>query len=40
MEKERHHFIYGLEDEKGNVLVPGALKNSVEWSKPTRYLMK
>ncbi|NLI60059.1 MAG: DNA polymerase III subunit alpha [Clostridiales bacterium] len=30
MEKERHHFIYGLEDEKGNVLVPGALKNGVE----------
>ena len=30
MEKERHHFIYGLEDEEGNIIVPGALRNGVE----------
>lgn len=30
MEKERHHFIYGLEDKKENITIPGALRNGVE----------
>jgi len=29
MEKERENFIYGLKDEKGNIIVPGALRNGV-----------
>ncbi|HZJ82570.1 MAG TPA: DNA polymerase III subunit alpha, partial [Clostridia bacterium] len=29
MEKERHHFIYGLEDDQGSIIVPGALRNGV-----------
>jgi DNA polymerase-3 subunit alpha len=29
MEKERENFIYGLKDDKGNIIVPGALRNGV-----------
>ncbi|WP_085829570.1 DNA polymerase III subunit alpha [Clostridium massiliodielmoense] len=29
MEEERKNFIYGIEDEKGNVIVPGCLKNGI-----------
>ncbi|HZJ57396.1 MAG TPA: DNA polymerase III subunit alpha [Clostridia bacterium] len=29
MERERHHFIYGLSDEDGNITIPGALRNGV-----------
>ncbi|EYE88597.1 DNA polymerase III subunit alpha [Fervidicella metallireducens AeB] len=29
MEQERKNFIYGLEDENGNVIVPGAVRNGV-----------
>ncbi|MEG6613271.1 DNA polymerase III subunit alpha [Pseudoclostridium thermosuccinogenes] len=30
MEQERQNFIYGITDEKGNVLVKGALRNGVD----------
>lgn len=30
MEKERHHFVYGLEDREGNIIIPGAIRNGVE----------
>ena len=30
MERERHNFIYGLTDDDGNVIVPGALRNGVD----------
>jgi DNA polymerase III subunit alpha len=30
MEEERKNFIYGLKDEDGNTIVPGAIKNGVE----------
>jgi DNA polymerase III subunit alpha len=30
MEEERKNFIYGLCDEKGNVIVPGAIRNGVD----------
>jgi len=33
MQKERHHFIYGIEDEKGNVIVPGALRRGISEEK-------
>lgn len=29
MKEERHNFIYGLEDEEGNVIIPGALRNGI-----------
>ena len=29
MEEERKNFIYGIEDEKGNVIVPGCLRNGI-----------
>ncbi|TDT63733.1 DNA polymerase III catalytic subunit DnaE type [Fonticella tunisiensis] len=29
MEQERKNFIYGLEDENGNIIVPGAIRNGV-----------
>lgn len=29
MEEERKNFIYGLKDDKGNIIVPGAIKNGV-----------
>ncbi|SEF59308.1 DNA polymerase-3 subunit alpha [Caloramator fervidus] len=29
MEKERQNFIYGLTDDDGNIIVPGALRNGV-----------
>ncbi len=29
MEQERHNFIYGIEDEEGNVLIPGALRKGI-----------
>lgn len=29
MEQERKNFIYGLEDESGNIIVPGAIRNGV-----------
>lgn len=30
MEEERKNFIYGITDEKGNVIVPGALRKGVD----------
>ena len=30
MEMERRNFIYGLEDDKGNMVLPGALRNGVD----------
>ena len=30
MAKERQNFIYGIEDEQGNVLVPGCIRNGVD----------
>jgi len=30
MEKERKNFIYGIEDENGNIITPGALRNGVD----------
>lgn len=30
MEKERANFIYGIEDENGNVVVPGCLRNGID----------
>ena len=30
MEREREIFLYGSEDEKGNILVPGALRNGIK----------
>ncbi|WP_200956795.1 DNA polymerase III subunit alpha [Caloramator mitchellensis] len=30
MEKERKNFIYGLEDENGNIIVQGAIRNGVK----------
>jgi DNA polymerase-3 subunit alpha len=36
MEKERHIFIHGLKDEKGNVIVPGALKRGLSESQAGR----
>jgi DNA polymerase-3 subunit alpha len=30
MEQERKNFIYGLQDENGNVIVPGAIRNGVD----------
>ncbi|MGB9779729.1 DNA polymerase III subunit alpha [Caldanaerobacter sp.] len=30
MEQERKNFIYGIVDEKGNVVVPGALRNGLD----------
>lgn len=29
MEEERHNFIYGVEDEEGNVIIPGALRKGI-----------
>ena len=29
MEEERKNFIYGLDDEKGNVIVPGCVRNGI-----------
>lgn len=29
MEQERKNFIFGLEDDKGNVLVPGCIRNGI-----------
>ncbi|KGM94802.1 DNA polymerase III subunit alpha [Clostridium novyi A str. 4552] len=29
MEEERKNFIYGIQDEKGNVIVPGCLRNGI-----------
>ena len=33
MEQERRNFIYGLEDEAGNIVVPGALRNGIPEDK-------
>jgi len=33
MKQERHNFIYGLEDDEGNVIIPGALRNGVSEDK-------
>lgn len=33
MEKEREYFIYGIQDENGNILVPGAYRNGVSVEK-------
>lgn len=30
MEQERKHFIYGMKDENGELIVPGAIKNGVD----------
>lgn len=30
MEEERKNFIYGLTDENGNIIVPGAIRNGVD----------
>ncbi|MFY9296127.1 MAG: DNA polymerase III subunit alpha [Caldicoprobacterales bacterium] len=30
MEEERQNFIYGIEDEEGNVIIPGALRNGID----------
>lgn len=30
MQKERQNFIYGIVDEQGNVVVPGAIRNGVD----------
>ncbi|SHF35650.1 DNA polymerase III catalytic subunit, DnaE type [Caldanaerobius fijiensis DSM 17918] len=30
MQKERQNFVYGITDEHGNVLVPGAVRNGVD----------
>lgn len=29
MEQERKNFIYGLVDDNGNIIVPGAIRNGV-----------
>ena len=31
--KEREYFIYGIQDENGNILVPGAYRNRVSVEK-------
>ncbi|MBM7581549.1 DNA polymerase-3 subunit alpha [Caldicoprobacter guelmensis] len=36
MEEERHNFIYGLEDENGNVIVPGAVRKGIPEDKANR----
>ncbi len=36
MEQERRNFIYGLEDEAGNVIIPGALRNGVPEDKASQ----
>lgn len=33
MQKERHNFVYGLKDDKGNVIVPGAIFKGIEKEK-------
>ncbi|NLN14330.1 MAG: DNA polymerase III subunit alpha [Tissierellia bacterium] len=36
MEQERQHFIYGMEDEEGNVIIPGAIRNGVDEASANR----
>mgnify|MGYP001202571274 FL=1 len=36
MAQERHNFIYGLEDEAGNVIVPGAIRRGIPEDKANR----
>ncbi|HHY82277.1 MAG TPA: DNA polymerase III subunit alpha [Clostridiales bacterium] len=36
MEKERQYFIYGIQDEDGNVIVPGAYRNGVSIEKANK----
>jgi DNA polymerase III subunit alpha len=36
MEEERKNFIYGIVDEKGNVVVPGCIRNGINEESATR----
>jgi len=36
MEKERQYFIYGIQDENGNIIVPGAYRNGVSIEKANK----
>jgi len=36
MKQERHNFIYGIVDDDGNVIVPGALRNGIAEDKANR----
>jgi DNA polymerase-3 subunit alpha len=36
MEEERRNFIYGLEDENGNVIIPGAVRRGIPEDKANR----
>jgi len=40
MEQERKNFIYGIDDDNGNIIVKGAVRNGVMKRQQTKYLMR
>ncbi len=39
MEEERRRFIYGDSNEKGEVIIEGALRNGVDENLPIGYMI-
>jgi len=40
MEQERKNFIYGIDDDNGNIIVKGAVRNGVDEETANKILMR